>query len=186
MKGRRLVVLAVVLAAVFALGARKETVGSGEIGLRTSITGSATVCRAGERVLVFPGVVRLLRFSARPVSLSLTGGEAITVTMAGGKTARVEASLRYRLSDPALLVKRFGDNPPERKIKAEARRILGRGLAEAARDKTEFMATVTDRVLLTARLLESLRRGLAPAGIAPLNLDLRTAAGRDADKKNPA
>ena len=174
MNKRNLAVLAAVLLVAAALGVRKETVGAGEIGLRTTITGAARVYQAGDKVLLFPGLTRLLRFSARPVRVELAGDEAIRVNTAGGGK-KVEAMVRYRLRDPARLVKRFGSARPEESIRAEIKKILSRRINEAAKEKKGFMATVPDRVLLTARLLESLSAELEPAGIAPMNLDIRLA-----------
>ena len=181
MKKRNLLILAAAAVIIAAIGARRETVGSGEIGLRTSVIGGSKVFHPGEKVLVFPGIARLVRFSNRPMSVLFTDEDAITVK-SGGVPRRVEAAVRYRLADPALLVKRFGPEPPEKKIAAEIKRILSRELETAAATADGFMATVQDRVLMTARLLETLSNDLAPMGLAPLNLDLRLRE----DEKKPA
>ncbi len=172
MKKKNVIIIILALAIIVVISGRRETIGNGEIAARTSIFGRISVYGPGEKTFIIPGIYPLLRFKADPVTITLTGDEAVVVKRQEVPVA-VECQVTYRLNDPAALIRRFGKRPPGEKIKAEIRKIMTRELAAAAKGDGDFMATVPSRVLMTARLLESLSRELNPAGIQPENLNLR-------------
>ncbi len=181
MKKKNLLIIIIALAIVVAVSGRWETVGNSEIAARTSIFGPISTYGPGDKVFVLPGVYKLLRFKAEAVNIDLSGDAAIMIGT-GATRKTVECQIAYTLSDPAALIKKFGITPPGGEIKTEIKKIISSELYAAAKTDKDFMGTIPSRVLLTARLLDTLSQRLNPVGIKPQSLNLRLRK----DAKKPA
>lgn len=164
-----LLLLALVAGALLLTG--RQTVADNRIGVRIGPLGRVTAARAGERLLVLPGIQKLIELPADPVQFVMAGQGAIPVET-NGQPGSIGCQVRYQIVDGARLLGRHGADAPQAGLERTIREQVQRLLAEALARDPASLDEVGRRIVLVAATHHELATGLADAGVSVQSFEL--------------